>query len=105
MERIDELYLKWLFYGVPRITSGFRYKGNMVNEKRVCRLMKLMNLMTLYPKPNTSKPAAGHRIYPYLLRGLSIDHINQVCSTETCTYIRLPKDWMYLMALMDYVEH
>lgn len=101
MERIDELYLKWPFYGVPRMTTELRSEGNMVNEKRIRRLMKLMNLIALYPKPNTSKPAVGHRIYPYLLRGVSIDHPNHVWSTDL-TYIRLPKGWMYLMAVMDW---
>ena len=75
--------------------------GHCVNRKHVQRLMRLMGLSALYPKPRTSQPGKGHKIYPYLLRGLTIDRPNQVWSTDIC-YIPMAKGFMYLVAVMDW---
>src|SRR6516165_8925605 len=78
MRWIDEQYLATPFYGSRRMTAGLRQAGHQVNRKRVHRLMRLMGLEALGPKPKTSRPSAQHRIDPYLLRGLTIDRPNQV---------------------------
>ena len=78
-----------------------RRSGYKVNRKRVQRLMRLMGLKSVAPSPNTSKKASGHKIYPYLLRGLSIDRPNQVWCSDI-TYIRMPKGFVYLVAAMDW---
>ena len=83
MRLIDQQYLETPFYGWPRMTAYLRRKGHKVNHKRVQRLMQLMGLEAIYPKPNTSKPAPGHKIFPYLLRGLAITRPNQVWSSDT----------------------
>ena len=72
-----------------------------INHKRVARLLRTMGLEAIYPKPNLSKPAPGHKIYPYLLRGLAITRPNQVWSTDI-TYIRLAQGFVYLAAIMDW---
>ena len=79
---IFEEYKGCPFYGYRKITEALRRKGHWVNRKRVYRLMREMGLKAIYPKPNLSKPAPGHEIYPYLLRGLAIDHPNQVWATD-----------------------
>ena len=73
MLRIDKQFLETPFYGVQQMTWHLRNEGFSVNVKRVRRLMRLMGLMPIYQKPNTSKPAKGHKTYPYLLRGLRIE--------------------------------
>jgi len=78
-----------------------RQLGYAVNRKRVQRLMRKMGIEAIYPGPNTSKPHPAHRIYPYLLRGLTIDRPNQVWSTDI-TYIRMVHGFMYLVAVMDW---
>jgi putative transposase len=78
MHRLDELFLAWPFFGSRRMTAMLRAERRVVNRKRVRRLMRLMGLTALGPKPNTSKPAPGHQIYPYLLRELVIERPNQV---------------------------
>jgi putative transposase len=98
MRRIDELYTESPFYGSRRI--AFELK---INRKRVQRLMRLMGIEALGPKPNTSKPAPGHKIYPYLLRNLSIDRPNQVWATDI-TYIHLGSGFLYLVAIMDWAS-
>jgi putative transposase len=75
MHLIDRQYTETPFYGWPRMTAYLRRQGHKVNHKRVQRLMQLMGLEAIYPKPNTSKPAPGHKIFPYLLHGLTIDII------------------------------
>ena len=82
MRWIDEQYLATPFYGSRRMTAELRLAGRQVNRKRVQRLMRLMGLAALGPKPKTSRPAAQHRIYPYLLRGLAIDRPNQVWAAD-----------------------
>jgi putative transposase len=77
MRRLDELFLAWPFFGSRRMTAMLRAEGQRINRKRVRRLMRLMGLTALGPKPQTSKPAPEHKIYPYLLRGLVIERANQ----------------------------
>ncbi len=101
MKLIDRQYLSTPFYGVPRMTTPLRKQGYQVNEKRIRRLMRLMGLEAVYPKPRLSQGNAEHRKYPYLLRDLSITHPNQVWSTDI-TYVPLPNGFLYLVAVMDW---
>ena len=96
MRWIEEQYLATPFYGSRRMTAGLRQAGHQVNRKRVQRLMRLMGLEALGPKPKTSRPSAQHRIYPYLLRGLTIDRPNQVWATDI-TYIPMARGFLYLV--------
>jgi putative transposase len=100
MDEIDRQYLSTPFYGRMKMTQHLKSLGHWVNPKRVGRLMRLMGIRGIQPKLNTSKPHPGHKIYPYLLRGLEIVRINQVWSTDI-TYIRLKKGFMYLVAVID----
>jgi|TARA_B100001964_G_C14156654_1_gene564637 putative transposase len=101
MRRIDEMYLQRPFYGSRRIRDWLQDEGITVNRKRVQRLMRQMGLVAIYPKARTSKPGKGHKIYPYLLRNLSIDRPNQVWATDV-TYIPMAKGFVYLVAIMDW---
>jgi len=101
MRLIDEQYTARPFYGVRRMTAWLRSRGDEVNHKRVGRLMRLMGLEAIYPKPRLSQPAPGHRIYPYLLRGIQIARPDQVWSTDI-TYIRLRDGYVYLVAIIDW---
>ena len=101
MRQLDELYLKWPFYGSRRLCDELQQQGHRVNCKRVQRLMRKMGLRAVYPKPRTSQPGKGHKIYPYLLRGLSIERPNQVWASDTC-YIPMAKGFMYLTVIMDW---
>jgi putative transposase len=101
MHMIDETYTKAPFYGSRRMTASLRRNGYQVNRKRVQRVMRLMGIEAIYPRPNLSRPHPKHTIYPYLLRGLHINHRNQVWGIDI-TYIRLDKGWLYLVAIMDW---
>ena len=101
MRLIDEAYTRHPFYGIERMTAVLRRQGHQVNPKRVRRLMRLMGLEALYPKPNLSKSVIGHKIYPYLLKGVRIDRADQAWSTDI-TYIRLNQGFIYLVAIMDW---
>ena len=101
MRQVDEQFLETPFYGVRQMTWHLRNEGHMVNEKRIRRLMRLMGLMPIYQKPNTSKPAKGHKIYPYLLRGLHVDRPNQVWCADI-TYLPMRRGFLYLVAIMDW---
>jgi putative transposase len=101
MNLIDEQYTKMPFYGVEKMTEWLRRQGFLVNPKRVRRLMRLMGLEAVCPKPWLSKPAEGHRKYPYLLRDLAIDGPDQVWCTDI-TYIRMLHGFLYLVAIMDW---
>jgi putative transposase len=101
MRRIDELHLEFPFYGSRRVSRELRSKGLVVNRKRVQRLMRIMGLEALAPKPSTSKPSAEHPVYPYLLRNLSICRPNQVWAADI-TYIPLARGYAYLVAIMDW---
>ena len=86
MRLIDAQYLKTPFYGWPKMTACLQRQGFVINHKRVQRLMQLMGLQAIYPKPKTSIAGQGHKIYPYLLRGLEITQPNQVWSADI-TYL------------------
>jgi putative transposase len=101
MRLIDEIHLEFPFFGSRRIRGELEDRGHRVNRKRVQRLMRLMGLEALYPKPTTTKPAKGHKIYPYRLKGLTIDRPNQVWAADLC-YIPMAKGFMYLVAIMDW---
>jgi putative transposase len=101
MRLIDEHFLKSPFYGWPRMTAHLRRQGYAVNHKRVQRLMQLMGLQAIYPKPKTSLADYSHKVYPYLLRGLEITRPNQVWSADI-TYVPLLHGFMYLVAIIDW---
>lgn len=101
MRRIDEIHLKYPFYGSRRIAQELSQEGDPVNRKRVQRLMNLMGIESIAPKPKTSQPAPEHPVYPYLLRGLTINRVNQVWCTDV-TYIPMAYGFMYLVAIMDW---
>ena len=101
MTEIDRQFLETPFYGAQQMTWHLVAEGHAVNIKRVRRLMRLMGLMPIYRQPRTSIPAKGHKIYPYLLRGVSIDRPNQVWCADI-TYIPLAKGFLYLVAIMDW---
>ena len=101
MRLLDEQYTRTPFFGVLKMTDALMKQGYPVNPKRVRRLLRQMGLEAIYPKPNLSKPAPGHRIYPYLLRHVAITRPNQVWSTDI-TYIRLRAGFIYLVAVMDW---
>lgn len=103
MKRIDELHLKFPFYGSRSIARELGKKGLRVNRKRVQRLMRLMGLESVAPKPNTSKPDEQHPVYPYLLRCVTIDRPNQVWAADI-TYIPLAHGFAYLVAIMDWAS-
>jgi putative transposase len=101
MRWIDHQYTATPFFGVRRMTALLRREGHAVNEKRVRRLMRLMGLETIYPKPRTSLKNPGDSVYPYLLKGLTIDHPDQVWATDI-TYVPLRRGWVYVTAVMDW---
>lgn len=101
MRHIDEQYTKTPVYGYRRMTAWLRTQGIPVNRKRVSRLMNVMGLEAIYPKPSLSKRDKAHEIYPYLLRGVEIVRVNQVWSTDI-TYIRMEKGFVYLVAIIDW---
>lgn len=100
MRLIDEQYLKTPFYGVPKMTEYLRSLKYQVNHKRVRRLIRKMGLEAIYCKPNLSKANKEHKIYPYLLRGLNIDHKDHVWSSDI-TYIPMVRGYLYLVAIID----
>jgi putative transposase len=101
MRRIDEQYLKTPFYGSRKMAAWLRDQGYVVGRDRVRRLMRLLGLEAVYQKPRTSKPAAGHKVYPYLLRDLVVDRPNQVWCSDV-TYIPMARGFLYLVAVMDW---
>ena len=102
MRLIDEQYLRTPFYGYPKMTEYLRQvKKYLVNPKRVYRLMQLMGLRAVAPRPHTSRPHPEHKIYPYLLRGVDITHPNQVWSADI-TYVPMQRGFMYLVAILDW---
>jgi len=100
MNRIHEIWLKFPAYGYRRIAKALQDEGYDINRKRAYRLMGLMNLEALYAKPKLSEPHPEHKIYPYLLKGLSIDRPNQVWCTDI-TYVKMPQGFVYLVAIID----
>jgi putative transposase len=99
--RIDEIYTRYPFYGIRRITALLRAEGQLVNHKAVARHMREMGLAAIYPGPNLSKRAAKQAIHPYLLRGVVASRPNEVWGVDI-TYIRTRDSWMYLVAVLDW---
>ena len=103
MRRIDELYLDKPFYGSRRMTFALNEEGRSVNRKRVQRLMRLMGLEALVPRPGTSRAAPESKIYPYLLRGVTITEPNHVWASDI-TYIPMAHGFLYLVAVIDWAS-
>ena len=100
MALIDRQYLARPYYGSRRMTAWLATQGHLVNRKRVQRLMRLMGLVAVYQRPNTSKSAPENKVYPYLLGGLSIARVNQVWCADI-TYIPMARGFLYLVVIMD----
>jgi putative transposase len=101
MRALDEQYTATPFYGSRRMQVALRQAGHAVNRKHVQRLMRLMGLEAIGPKPQLSLANPAHRIYPYLLRDVPITRVNQVWSTDI-TYVRLRQGFVYLVAVIDW---
>ncbi len=101
MRLLDEQYTRAPFYGSRKMTEWLKTKGFAVNRKRVSRLMALIGIEAVYPKPTLSRPGEGHTVFPYLLKGVEVSRINQVWSTDI-TYIRMAQGFVYLVAVMDW---
>ena len=101
MRRIDELFLKYPFYGSRQMVRQLRREGVRVGRHRVRRLMRLMGLEAIYQAPRTSAPHPAHRVYPYLLKGMAIERPNQVWCADI-TYIPVQRGFLYLVAIMDW---
>ena len=101
MRLIDEQYTACPFYGSRRMTAWLNQQGEEVNRKRVQRLMRKMGLEAIYPKPRLSAAGRGHKIYPYLLRGVTIERPDQVWSADI-TYVAMAAGFMYLAAVIDW---
>jgi putative transposase len=101
MRLLDEQYTRTPFYGTRKMTAWLQTQGYEVNRKRVRRLLRLMGLEAIYPKPRLSLAGEAQQRYPYLLRDVSITHSNQVWSCDI-TYIRLQRGFVYLMAIIDW---
>ena len=101
MRRIDELFMKYPFYGSRQMVRQLRREGVAVGRHRVRRLMRLMGLEAIYQAPRTSAPHPAHRVYPYLLGGMAIDRPNRVWCADI-TYIPVQRGFLYLVAIMDW---
>lgn len=101
MRRIDQLYMKWPFFGSRKMVAMLRQQGTTVNRKRVQRLMRLMGLEAICPKQHLSTNGTDHRVYPYLLRGMAIVRPNQVWAADI-TYIPMRHGYLYLVAILDW---
>ncbi len=101
MRQLDEEYTRHPFYGSRKLTQWLRSQGEEVNRKRVQRLLRVMGLEAIYPKPRLSQGGRGHRVFPYLLRGVTVARPNQVWSTDI-TYVPLSRGFMYLAAIIDW---
>ena len=101
MRLLDEEYTRHPFLGSRRMTVWLERQGESVNRKRVQRLLRIMGLEAIYPKPRLSVAGRGHRIYPYLLRDVRVERANQVWSTDI-TYVPLARGFMYLAAVIDW---
>jgi putative transposase len=98
---LDEIYLEFPYYGVRRMQAALARQGEEVGKDHIRTLMREMGFVALGPKPYTSLPHPEHNVYPYLLRGVRIERVNQVWSTDI-TYIRMKRGWLYLVAMMDW---
>jgi putative transposase len=101
MRRIDELHLDYPFAGSRMLRDLLRGEGIAIGRELVATMMRRMGIEALYRRPNTSKPAEGHRIYPYLLRGLAVERPNQVWAMDI-TYIPMARGFVYLAAVVDW---
>ncbi len=101
MRVMDELHLQCPWYGSRQMARALRRMGHRVGRKRVRRLMRVMGLRSVAPRPNTSRRAPGHRVYPYLLRDLAVDRPNQVWCADL-TYLPMARGFLYLIAIMDW---
>lgn len=101
MKFIDQQYIKTPSYGSRRMTAQLRLEGYLLNRKRIQRLMRQMGLQAIYPKPRLTVRNSDHKIYPYLLRSVSIEHVNQVWSSDI-TYIPMSNGFMYLTVVLDW---
>jgi putative transposase len=101
MRLLDEIHLEYPFYGSRRFKGALMDQGHIVTRKKVVRLMKLLGITAIYPKPNTSRANSAHQVYPYLLRNKTIDRPDQVWCTDI-TYIPMKKGFVYLVAIMDW---
>lgn len=101
MQKIDEIYTELPYYGIRRMTAELVDQYYVVNHKRVARLMREMGLEAIYPKPNLSKNANQHPVYPYLLRNIVASHPNHIWGTDI-TYIRMKQGFLYLVAFLDW---
>jgi len=101
MQEIDLLFTAYPFYGKRRISAVLKSRGHEVGVDLARTLMKRMGIDAIYPKPNLSRPFPGHKIYPYLLRGVEIERINQVWSTDI-TYLPMRYGFLYLTAVIDW---
>jgi len=101
MRLLDEQYTRTPFYGIRKMTKWLNKRGYSVNHKRVRRLMRVMGLQAIHPKPWLSKKDGSHKIYPYLLNGVDVKRSDQVWATDI-TYIRMRKGFIYLVAVMDW---
>lgn len=101
MELMNRQYLQTPFYGSRKMTQWLATQGYPANRKRVQRLMRLMGIEAIYPRPNTSKATLEHKKWPYLLRGVTIERVHQVWSTDI-TYIPMPRGFLYLVAIIDW---
>ena len=100
-EKIDKIYTAYPFYGSRKIKHELGRRGYAVGRERVQKLMRTMGIAAIYPKRKTSQPNPRHKVYPYLLKGLKIERVNQVWCTDI-TYIKMNKGWVYLVAVMDW---
>ena len=101
MRLLDEAHLRYPFYGSRRLSDWLGERGVKANRKRVRRLMRLMGLEALYPRPRTSRPGQGHKVYPYLLRELTVERPNQVWAADICS-LPMARGFLYLVAVMDW---
>ena len=101
MRLLDEAHLRYPFYGSRRLSDWLGERGVKANRKRVRRLMRLMGLEALYPRPRTSRPGKGHKVYPYLLRDLTVERPNQVWAADICS-LPMARGFLYLVAVMDW---
>lgn len=101
MNLMDEVHIEHPYYGSRQLSRVLGRRGHSVNRKRVVRLMRILNIEAMYPRPRTSVKQPGHEIYPYLLKGLEVSYPNQVWCTDI-TYIRMARGFLYLVAVMDW---
>ena len=101
MNKIDEIYTEFPYYGYRKITAQLRRDKFLVNRKRIARLMQILGLKAIVPKRNLSKAAKQNLKYPYLLKEVDINYPNHTWGTDI-TYIRTAKTWLYLVAILDW---